>query len=246
MFLRALFLLLAALVRLLRVHLLLLLLLRVAALRFLAGMTVLLVFHDRDPVDKGHAAAKCRRTVTLVPERLIAGEKAVICSRLFSCVQPAQPAAAAHLDWHWRSPLDLLAIAGRHAVVIAAGARVEHAVRAGRAHPGNDAAIAVIDLVGRLRDRAGATWAGPVELIGCVGCGEGSTCGCGRAACGGGTTGCGATVVALRVAVGLDDVGTWACATSGSRAINNRGGIGFMARSDVDRLHHAPAPVCRP
>lgn len=43
MFLRALFLLLAALVRLLRVHLLLLLL-RVAALRFLAGMTVLLVF----------------------------------------------------------------------------------------------------------------------------------------------------------------------------------------------------------
>lgn len=90
MFLRALFLLLAALVRLLRVHLLLLL--RVAALRFLAGMTVLLVFHDRDPVDKGHAAAKCRRTVTLVPERLIAGEKAVICSRLFSCVQPERRA----------------------------------------------------------------------------------------------------------------------------------------------------------
>ncbi|QQQ42902.1 hypothetical protein JJL50_02270 [Stenotrophomonas maltophilia] len=45
MLLRALFLLLAALVRLLQVHLLLLLLLlRVAALRFLAGMTVLLVF----------------------------------------------------------------------------------------------------------------------------------------------------------------------------------------------------------
>lgn len=45
MLLRALFLLLAALVRRLRLHLLLLLLLlRVAALRFLAGMTVLLVF----------------------------------------------------------------------------------------------------------------------------------------------------------------------------------------------------------
>ncbi len=44
MLLRALFLLLAALVRLLWVHLLLLLLLRVAALRFLAGMTVLLLF----------------------------------------------------------------------------------------------------------------------------------------------------------------------------------------------------------
>ena len=89
MLLRALFLLLAALV-LLRLHLLLLLLLlllRITALRFLAGMTVLLVFHDRDPVDEGHAAAECRRTVTLVPERLIAGEKAVIGRMLFSCVQ---------------------------------------------------------------------------------------------------------------------------------------------------------------
>ena len=101
MLLRALFLLLAALVRLLRVHLLLLLLLlRVAALRFLAGMTVLLVFHDRDPVDEGHAAAECRRTVTLVPERLIAGEKAVICRTLFSCVQAGQRAVAANLVWH--------------------------------------------------------------------------------------------------------------------------------------------------
>ena len=43
-------LLLATLVRLLLIHLLLLLLLlRVAALRFLAGRTVLLVLHDRDP-----------------------------------------------------------------------------------------------------------------------------------------------------------------------------------------------------
>ena len=90
MLLRALFLRLAALV-LLRLHLLLLLLLllllRVAALRFLAGMTVLLVFHDRDPVDEGHASAECRRTATVVRQRLIAGEKAVIGRPLFSCVQ---------------------------------------------------------------------------------------------------------------------------------------------------------------
>ena len=100
MLLPALFLLLAALVRLLWVHLLLLLLLlllRVTALRFLAGMTVLLVFHDRDPVDKGHAAAECRRRATVVPERLIAGEKAVIAKSLFSCVQPARRAVAANL-----------------------------------------------------------------------------------------------------------------------------------------------------
>ena len=117
MLLRALFLLLAALVRL-RLHLLLLLLLsllRVAALRFLAGMTVLLVFHDRDPVDEGHAAAECQRRATVVPERLIAGEKAVIAKRLFSCVQPARRAGAANLAWPigqrlicWPSPAGTL------------------------------------------------------------------------------------------------------------------------------------------
>ncbi|MBN5153004.1 hypothetical protein JY458_18725, partial [Stenotrophomonas maltophilia] len=96
MLLRALFLRLAALV-LLRLHLLLLLLLllRVAALRFLAGMTVLLVFHDRDPVDEGHAAAECRRTATVVRQRLIAGEKAVIGRPLFSCVQASVSARRA-------------------------------------------------------------------------------------------------------------------------------------------------------
>ncbi len=134
MLMRALFLLPAALV--LQLHLLLLLLLlRVAALRFLAGMTVLLVFHGRDPVDEGHAAAGCRRRATVAPERLIAGEKAVIGWTLFSRVQPAQRQPAAN-RWHQGSALDLLAIAGRHAVVVAAGARVEHAVRAGRAHAG--------------------------------------------------------------------------------------------------------------
>ena len=97
MLLRALFLLPAALV-LLRLHLLLLLLLlRVAALRFLAGMTVLLVFHGRDPVDEGHAAAGCRRRATVAPERLIAGEKTVIGWTLFSRVQPAQRQPAANL-----------------------------------------------------------------------------------------------------------------------------------------------------
>jgi len=88
MLMRALFLLPAALV-LLRLHLLLLLLLlRVAALRFLAGMTVLLVFHGRDPVDEGHAAAGCRRRATVAPERLIAGEKAVIGWTLFRAFSP--------------------------------------------------------------------------------------------------------------------------------------------------------------
>ncbi|EEI62850.1 hypothetical protein HMPREF0293_1663, partial [Corynebacterium glucuronolyticum ATCC 51866] len=48
---------------------------------------VLLVFHDRDPVDEGHAAAECRRRATVVPDRLIAGEKAVIGRMLFSGVQ---------------------------------------------------------------------------------------------------------------------------------------------------------------
>jgi len=91
----------------------------------------------------------------------------------------------------------------------------------------------------------GAIRAGPVDLIGCAGCGDGSTCGCGRAACGGGTTGAGATVVALRVTVG-SAAGTWASANVGNRAISSRGRVGFMARSGVDRIYLAPAPVCRP
>ncbi|WP_251281606.1 hypothetical protein, partial [Enterobacter hormaechei] len=74
-------------------------------------MTVLLVFHDRDPVDKGHAAAECRRRATVVPARLIAGEKAVIGRMLFSCVQAVQCVEAATLAWHPRSALDLLPIA---------------------------------------------------------------------------------------------------------------------------------------
>ena len=88
MLLRALFLLLATLVRLLRFHLLLLLLLRVAALRFLAGMTVLLVFMIAIQWTKD-MRRRNRRRATVVPARLIAGEKAVIGRMLFSCVQAA-------------------------------------------------------------------------------------------------------------------------------------------------------------
>jgi len=68
------------------------------------------------------------------------------------------------------------------------------------------------------------------------GCSPGTCTGSsGFAGCGGdcGATGGGFTLFVLRVAVGLEDVGTWAWAASGSRAINKRTRRGVMARSIV-------------
>lgn len=103
----------------------------------------------------------------------------------------------------------------------------------------------------------GATCAGPVLRIGpaaggglaigrgaCTGDGgDGCTA---RGGCGAGGGGGGLTVVALRVAVGLDGDANCADASAGTSKADNRIDERFMASPRSSSAQRAPPPVCLP
>lgn len=101
------------------------------------------------------------------------------------------------------------------------------------------------------------TCAGPVLRIGPaagggLAIGRGACTGDGGAGCtarggwGAGGGGGGLTVVALRVAVGLDGDANWADASAGNNNADSRNNERFMAGPGSSSAQRAPSPVCLP